>query len=288
VVLNESGRWLFAVNAASNSVSSFRVNNNGSVTLAHTAGSMGTMPVSVTVKGNLLYVLNRGSDDIQGFHVGNNGSLTAISNGSQSLSGSSVDAPQISFTPNRSFVVVTEKATNKIGTFRVRNNGGIDPGHFSSSTGNTPFGFEFSRNRYMIVSNAEAGAAGAGSSTSYLIRPNGMPLDINGAVANNQAAPCWVAVTKHGRYAFVTNTASNNISSYYVAPWGGLYLIDGNAAGSDMGPLDIAVAGNNYYVFVLNAGSKTITGYRRGFFGTLFANGSETGLPNGTTGLAGS
>jgi VCBS repeat-containing protein len=286
LVLDENNDWLYAVNAASNSVSSFKVENNGGLTLAHTVNTGGTTPVSVTVKGNLLYVLNRGSNNIQGIRIGNNGSLTHINNANKPLSGTGVDAPQISFTPDGSFIVVTEKATNKIGTFRLNNNGSINTGHFTTSTGATPFGFEFARNNFMVVSNAAGGAAGAGSSTSYTIHANGIPNAVNGAVANQQAAPCWVAVTAYGRYAFVTNTASNNISSYYVAPWGGLYLIRSDAAQSDAGPLDIVVAENNYYVYALNGGAKTITGYTRGLFGALNANGRETGLPNGSSGLA--
>ena len=60
LVLDKENEWLYAVNAAGNSVSSFKVNNNGNLTLAHTENTQGTTPVSVTVHGNLLYVLNRG------------------------------------------------------------------------------------------------------------------------------------------------------------------------------------------------------------------------------------
>lgn len=138
----------------------------------------------------------------------------------------------------------------------------------------------------MIVSNAAGGTAGAGSATSYKTGNNGIPQAVNGARQNFQAAPCWVAVTKHGSFAFVTNTASNNISSYYVAPGGGIYLVEGSAATSDMGPLDIVVAENNYYVYVVNAGGHSITSYHRKLFGGLELMGSEPGLPMGTTGLA--
>ncbi|MEO6668690.1 MAG: beta-propeller fold lactonase family protein [Ferruginibacter sp.] len=286
VVLDKNEDWLFAVNAGSNSVSSFKVNNNGSVTLAYTSPSGGMMPVSVAVHGNLMYVLNRGSDNIHGFTLHNNGAMTPIAGSSKPLSSTAVDAPQISFTPDGDWVVVTEKATNKISTFKVRIDGSIQNGIFTNSVGATPFGFAFGRGDHMIVSNAVGGGTGLGSATSYLTGNNGVPNAVNGARANNQSAPCWVAVTKHGRYAFVTNTASNNISSYYVAPWGGLYLVESNAADSDMAPLDIVVAENNFYVYVLNAGSNTITGYARTLFGGLNSLGSQGGLPAGSTGLA--
>ncbi|MEO6488378.1 MAG: beta-propeller fold lactonase family protein [Ferruginibacter sp.] len=284
--ISQDNEWLFAINAGSNSVSSFKIQNDGMLMLKSTVNTHGTTPVSVTVSGNLMYVLNRGSDNIHGFHIGGGGSLTPIPGSGKSLSSSTVDAPQISFTPGGEWVIVTEKATNIIGSFKVNNNGSVQMGDFNNSVGQTPFGFSFARNNFMIVSNASGGGAGAGSTTSYRISGNGTPDDVNGAIANSQSAPCWVATTKYGRYAFVTNTASNNISSYYVAPWGGLYLVHSVAAASDMGPLDIVVAANNYYVYVVNAGSHTITGYTRGLFGGLDFLNRELGLPAGTTGLA--
>lgn len=286
VTLDNDREWLYAVNAGSNSISSFKVNNNGSLTLASTVGSRGTMPVSVTVHGNLVYVLNRGSDNIHGFEIGSGGVLNPIPGSGKPLSGTGVDAPQISFTPNGDLIVVTEKATNKLSTFKVKNDGSVQSGVFTNSVGQTPFGFDFGRDDNMIVSNAVGGGAGAGSATSYRNGSNAVPQAVNGARANYQSAPCWVAVTKYGRFAYVTNTASNNISSYYVAPWGGLYLVESNAASTEMGPLDIIVGENNYYVYVVNSGSHSIGTYHRNFFGGLSSMGIEAGLPMGTTGLA--
>lgn len=286
LVLDKNHEWLYAVNAGSNSVSSFKVHNNGSLTLAHTENTHGTTPVSVSVHNNLLYVLNRGSDNIHGFWIGAGGILTHIDGSTKPLSSTAVDAPQISFTPNGDWIVVTEKATNIIGTFKVKNDGSVNDGIFTASVGQTPFGFDFSRGRFMIVSNAVGGAAGAGSTTSYIIQNNGKPVDINGAIPDFQAAPCWVALTKHGRFAFITNTASNTISSYYVDSWGALHLAHSVAAKSDMAPLDIVVASNNFFVYELNGKSGTIGSYHRKPFGGLELIDNQSGIPLSATGLA--
>ncbi len=284
LAVDKKHEWLYAVNAGCNSVSSFKIDEDGKLYLAHSADVAGKTPVSVTVHGNLLYVLNRATDNIQGFKIGNGGTLTPIDESVQPLSSTGVDAPQISFTPNGDWIIVTEKATNIIGTFKVKNNGAINAGTFAASVGKTPFGFDFSRN-FLIVSNAAGGAAAAGSSTSYNIY-TGNPSAVNGAVPSLQAAPCWVATTKHGRFAYVTNTASNNISSYYVAPWGALYLINGEAAKSDNGPLDIVVGANNYDVYELNGKAATIGWYQRKFFGELDLKSNTAGVPASATGLA--
>ncbi len=286
LAIDRNHEWLYAVNAGDNSVSSFKIRNDGSLKLAHTIASGGKTPVSVTVHDNLLYVLNRGSDEIHGILIGMNGKLTDIAGSSQPLSGKGVDAPQISFTPYGDYVVVTEKATNKIGTFKIKGNGGAMPGKFSNSEGKTPFGFDWSRNRYMIVSNAAGGMAGASSTTSYIINNRGLLRNLNGAVPNYQAAACWVATSKHGRFAYVTNTASNNVSSYFIAGNGGLYLAKANAAPSGTGPVDVVVASNDFYVYVLTAKSNTIDGYYRKPFGQLGVVSHTSMVPSSATGLA--
>ena len=285
LALSSNNGWLFAVNSGSNSVSSFQVNRDGSLTLMSTANTWGKNPNSLSVHGNMLYVLNHGSDNIHGFWVGSDGKLTDIAGSTMPLSGTGVDAPQISFSPDGNFLVVPEKATNIIGTFKIKNNGAEGAGTFNPSVGNTPFGFGFSRN-YIVISNAEMGTAGAGTGTSYMIYPNGGIKDINGAQPDNQSAPCWVAMTEYGRFAYMTNNGTNNISSYYVAPGGALYLAESNAGGTGTAPLDIVVAANNYYVYTLNAGSHDISGLHRMFFGKLGALGTTAGLPVSATGLA--
>ena len=286
LTLSGDHQWLFAVNAGSNSVSSFRVHDDGSLTLAHTESSEGKKPVSLSFHNDLLYVLNFDSDNIHGFRVGQEGTLTHIVGSTMPLSGTGVVPPQISFTPNGNFLMVTEKATNKISSFKVKNDGSVAPDMPTPSTGETPFGFNFGREDVMIVSNAAGGAAVAGSATSYRIGGNGIPHDVNGAVPDLQAAPCWVATTLFGRFAFVSNTGSNSVSSYYVAPGGKLFLINKAAASTDNAPADIVVAANNFNVYELNVNSGTIGEFHRTLFGGLLSIGSVSGLPTPVTGLA--
>ncbi len=285
LTLSPDHDWLFVVNAGSNSVSSFKVRNDGSLSLEHTENSDGTMPVSLSIHENLLYVLNFGSDNIHGFRIGSGGSMTHIDGSTKPLSGTAVVAPQIAFTPNGNWLIVTEKATNKVSSYKVKFDGSVASGLFTASTGQTPFGFDFGRDDALVVTNAAGGAAGAGSATSYHIGANGIPHAVNGAIPNSQGAPCWLATTKYGRFAFVSNTGSNTISSYYIAPGGYLFLVDKAAASTDNSPADIVVAKNNYNVYALTAKSGTIGEFHRKFFGGLERTGSVSGLPASTTGL---
>ena len=60
LVLSRNGCLLFAVNAGSNSVSSFRVKRDGRLVLVDVDPSGGTQPNSLAVFGDLLYVANVG------------------------------------------------------------------------------------------------------------------------------------------------------------------------------------------------------------------------------------
>ena len=59
LILSQDNSCLFAVNAGSNTISSFHVRNNG-LSRVSVADSRGVFPVSLTEFANTLYVLNAG------------------------------------------------------------------------------------------------------------------------------------------------------------------------------------------------------------------------------------
>lgn len=291
LALSDDNHWLFAVNAGSNSISSFEVHHDGSLTLAHTENSGGVNPSSLCIHHHTLYVLNNTSSNINGYMVGAGGTMTEIPNSNVALSAANADAAQIAFSPNGDYLYVTERMTNKITSYEVDANGVATLDNVFNSVGNTPFGFMHARDNYMVVSNANVSAPGVpvpngASCTSYGGINSGNLNAQNGAVPNNQSASCWVARTKYGRFVYVTNTGSNTISSYYVAPWGDLYLVHAVAA-AGAAPKDVCVAPNNIYVYALNSdpNNLSIGGYRRTPVGDLTSIGSTPNLPPFAAGL---
>jgi hypothetical protein len=132
----------------------------------------------VTVHGRDVYVLNNGAaNNITGFRLGLRG-LEPIPASTQTLSAETAGGAQVSFTPDGRQLVLTDKNTNHITTFLVRNEV-AQPAVASPSTGETPFGFSFSRRGELVVSNAAGGAAGASSVSTYAIGRDGLaqPLD---------------------------------------------------------------------------------------------------------------
>jgi len=284
------GGLLFAVNAGSNDISVLSVGENG-LTLIDKKSSGGTMPVSLTTHGRLLYVLNAGlTENITGFRINNDGTISQISGSTQPLSGASVGPAQIEFSPNGRVLVVTEKATNMIDTYVVGFNGIASGPNTQASAGNTPYGFAFDNKGHLIVSDAFGGGANAGAMSSYNVSSGGINL-ITGPVYDSQTAPCWVAITKNGRFAYTTNTGTSNISGYRIRHNGGLVLFHdgGNTAstGSGSAPIDMAVSNNSQYLYALSHGTNTISVFRiDNGHGRLFAVQTVSGLIGSSAGLA--
>ena len=284
IAIDKKHNLLFAVNAGSNSVSSFKIKSNGMSELKYTISSGGTLPVSLCVNNNLLYVVNSTTANISGYKVSGDGSLSWI-NGSQSnLSDITALPAQIAFSPAGNSLLVTEKITNKIAAFSLAANGSVSNAVYTNAVGVQPFGFDFSRDKFMIVSNASMGAANASTCTSY----DGLYLNVsavNGAVANHQSASCWVATSKYGRYAYVTNAKSNNIVAYYVSAFGAIYYLPWSAAPTGAGPIDITVSNNNLFVYNINSGDHSVTAFRRSALGTLQPIETIASIPSFAAGI---
>ena len=282
LAIDDSHHWLFAVNAGSNSVSSFSIDENGGLTLAHTVSSNGTLPVSVTVHGNFLYVVNSTSANISGFTIGGDGTLTLIAGSSQPLSAATAAPAQISFKPGGQYLVVTEKMTNKITTFPVNGSGVAGVGSSITSANATPFGFDFSGS-YAIVTEAAGGAPNASTVSSYWI--GGASSVVSGPVQADQTAACWVDVTADGKYAYVTNTGSNTISSFSINNDGTVQILGEVAATTGGAPLDITLSGNEFYLYNINGTSHSISEFKKGNNTSLKSIGEVAGLPAVAAGL---
>ncbi len=288
VVIADDGDVLLAVNAGSNTISSFKITGNG-LNLKSTVSSGGTTPVSIAQHDDLVYVLNAGgTGNISGFKLGENDKLTPLSSSTRPLSSSMAGAAQVSFVRNGKVLVITEKATNKIITYAVNESGRPGAMHSITAASPTPFGFASGRFGNIYVSEAVGGAPNASNVSSYHINYNGSISLTQGPVPTGQSAACWVVLTENGRYIYTTNTASDNVSSYNVHPVSGhINILQSIAATSAGAPIDAALTDNSKFLYILNAASHTITGYSVSAGGSLLAlSGTITGLPAGTNGLA--
>lgn len=286
VLLSEDERFLFVVNAGSNSISSFLVGENG-ITLVGTVSSKGKQPISLTQHDDLLYVVNDVSDDIAGFEIGDDGALKYVNGSKKNLSGNGTDPAQIGFTPDGLTLIVTEKATDRIDRFQVKGNGKPSNAKVTQSAGPTPFGFAFGLRGQIFVSQAADNQAGLGSASSYEVASSGQLTAITSSLGTTQTASCWVAATPDRRLLYVTNTDSDTVSLLAADFDGALTLGDADAVASVDAPTDVAVSRDARFLYVLVTGTGEIGDFTIAPGGALTPiAGSNTSLPAGATGLA--
>jgi 6-phosphogluconolactonase len=224
------GRLLFAVNAGSNSISSFKVTSSGPH-LVDTISSGGTEPISLTHNGHLLYVLNEDSGSIAGFWFDDNGNLWSIPRSSQSLAtpGNGGVSAQIGFSPDGRVLTVTERCFQGCplapfgltDTFAVGWDGRPGPVQPHASDAPIPFGFAYQNSRNLIITYVGfiATKSGAMPNPPDPIQFNGFVgsdivsrwggLTPNGTIPAGGRGTCWIAITADGKYAFITNSLSD-------------------------------------------------------------------------------
>ncbi len=288
VALSGDGQFLFAVNAASNTITSFAVDGT-SLTRVSTVASGGTLPISLTTHGNLVYVLNAGgTENITGFSVAQNGRLTMLPGSSRPLSGTGVGPAEVGFDPSGSRLVVTEKNTNRIDVFAVGSGGLASAAVVNASAGQTPFGFAFNQQGVLIVSEAFGGGVNASAVSSYTLGSNGTLAVVSASVPTTETAACWVAVTNNGKFAYAANTGSASVTGYRVDQ-ASLTILnpDGKTGNTGTTTIDVALSRNSQFLYALTAGSHGISAFSvRQNDGSLTPASGASGLPVGTVGLA--
>ena len=194
-----------------------------------------------------MYVLNaHGTPNISGFRLSSTG-LTPIAHSTVNLPGGSGSAPHdIRFSPDGTRLLVTEGNTNKIDIFRLNSRGLVAGVNSQSSAGLGPFGMKFGRAG--VLANAEATS---NSVSSYILNPNDALTVVSAAVPDGQQATCWISLTNDGKFAFVSNTASGDLSSYATSGNGMVALaqpVEATAAGG--APIDSAFSSDSAFFYV--------------------------------------
>lgn len=282
-----TGALLIAVNAGSNTISTFRV--HGDVLRNRQVVGAGDFPVSITSHGRLVYVLDGGGRGAVRGYVAAKGGLEPIA-GSERTLGLDPDATprylntpgQVGFTPDGARLVVTTKANGSdIDVFGVRPSGRLSKAAVKTvSAEPVPFGFVFDPRGRLVVTEA-----GIGDVSTYAIHANGSAAHIS-TKPNGQAAPCWVASV--GGWYYVDNAGSGDVSAYEVSSSGKASLIAANggiAATTDTGPTDLAGSSNGKFVYVEAGGTGAVDEFAVNANGTLSSLGSITGLSG--TGIEG-
>jgi YVTN family beta-propeller protein len=288
LIITPDGQRLFAADAGSDQISVIDV-HDGQLTVANVSGSAGSEPISLTYGGGFLYVLNaaNASDapaSVAGFTVDAAGGLHTIPGAIKSLSTAHPNPAQVLLDPTRRVLVVTEKRTNLIDVFQVAGDGSLSGPKLVNSIGLYPFSMAFGQGPLQSELIVDDGfgpgvPTGTGAVTTYSVT-NGLLKELQGPVFDHQIAPCWMVLTRDGRFAYTSNADSQAISGFRIQPDGtiGLLNADGVTATtpSDTFPIEESLSRDGGFLYVLDSrlllarpGAATLSGFAIGPAGQL-------------------
>jgi DNA-binding beta-propeller fold protein YncE len=225
------GRFLYAVNQGSDTVTAFRIRPNGDLDRIGTFDTGGVQPDSIGIAGDHLYVADRGdaaaghpgtiAPRITGFTIAHDGSLVAIPN-------STVSFPVGTF--------VTQTLISRDGRFLFAEVASLE----GSAQGNTLAPFQIEPDGTLQL--APGGNVAAGPNTSLILGAAAHPslnivysgitaagqvgvftydetgrTSFVGASVDQGRAPCWCVVSADGKVLYASNTATNSIGVYSLA-----------------------------------------------------------------------
>jgi 6-phosphogluconolactonase (cycloisomerase 2 family) len=114
---------------------------------------------------------------------------------------------------------------------------------------------------------------------------------VSASVADTRSEVCWAAVTKDGRFVYVTNFGDGTISSYSIAADGTIELAEAVAGATRLGEpgvRDEAISNDGRFLYALDADAQMVHGWRIDADGHLSEVGAADGLPSTVAGLAAS
>lgn len=301
VILSKDKRFLYVVNAGSDTISTFRLSSKGIPVLIQVISSEGDFPVSLTTDGKFVYVVNGGSDgSIAGYRAGENGQLEYIDNSVRALGTGQVGIPEgfsrnfapgdIAFdTLNRRLLIPLggglELGEGRLFTFTIDDNG-VPSESLTEipSAGRIPFSVDFTSNGTALVVDALGLDSGdptqARSSVSSLNFTAGAELEFVNSVTLDAQASCWIRSAHTTNLAFTTNTTSGTISSLRTSRNGVVTVLDSAAASNIDLPTDFDLTSNDKFLYVIAAREGGVRGYSvNRSTGALTSLGLFLGLP---------
>jgi 6-phosphogluconolactonase len=292
--LTADGRYLVAVDAGSNQISVLRIGPAGSLSLVPggVVSSGGGLPVSVAIHRGLVYVANASPTDsnLTGFALGHDGQLTAIPGSTVSLPNGSQPG-DVLFNGTGRKLVATLVGTSQIASFTVGWNGLLTaaPGSPFPAQGLGPFGSEFRPGApsQLFVSNAHnGGTTGTGTVSAFRDSRAGTLSSIGDSpFADQQTAPCWVAISPDGRYLFAVNTGSGSISSYSIGWNGSLSLIGSTPVSSTagVGAVDAGLSPDGRFLYLNESRTDSVGVFAVSGGDLTELASSPVALPSGAT-----
>ncbi|HET6180815.1 MAG TPA: beta-propeller fold lactonase family protein [Candidatus Sulfotelmatobacter sp.] len=285
IVIHPSKKFLYAANSggSSGTVSQFLIASDGTLTEQTPRTVVGTVPTLLAMDsaGAFLYVANSGSLDISVFSIdAGTGTLSAVAGSPFSIG---ISALNMRLSPSGNVLYVTGSAGGGLPGFiqAFSINAGvlsIVPGS-PFQTGMTPQGLTIdSAGTFLYTANA----APDNSISIFTINADGSLTELSGSpVGETFIGPIALLLDNSGKYLYVANEGSNNLSAYAVGSDGGLTVLSNSPFAAAPEPSYISSDPSGKFLFVGNQSGPVIQPFSLDSTGTLtsVATYSVSGTP---------
>lgn len=272
-------RCLLAVNAGSDTVSSFRIKSASEIKLMDTR-EVGKFPVSIAEREGLVYVLGAaGKGSIVGFDLTMYNcklrpGLSTVLQQDEAIEFPPIKTSspaQIGFTPSGKVLVTIKQngggdpdPANRIGTLNrydpdltnliqtsVRTDDDINA---------VPFSFTFDEDGNLLLLDlfGNGGTFDNGGLVSVYRDIDGFPTSVSSAAAQSTGT-CWIAYNPATSCAYGTNNGGSSISSFYLGDDAEIELVSNETALLNA-PIDMAMSRNLRYLYAMSTGHTDGTG----------------------------
>lgn len=230
---------------------------------------------------SILYVTNSGSDNVSGYSINaTSGTLTAIPGSPFS----NVSAPSaMAVSSNGFFAYVTNRRTNNVTAFRVSTEGALLLVPSTSTNPNpaavdaAPAALAISPDtKHLYVANN-----GNDTVTAFNIEIAGALTMISPTAGNtnplavNGADPASIAIPQSGKFLYVANSGSNDVTAFSIGATGLLSRTAPSGANTNpiltggTVPKGMVISPNGSFLYVANSGSHNLTVFQIGSNGLL-------------------
>jgi len=223
IVVNSAGTLLFAVNGHSDTITTFNVNSDGSLTLANISNSNGADPVSLGLDetppaGTVMTVINQDADPGQGggvpnatdFFVTAAGDLTPVSNSTINYPASSIPAQALVSPSGRFMFVVQFMGGGALTSYDVGAGGKLVLNNSLVPTKGSVFlgAAANAKQRAVYVGLPDVNMVG-----TYTYNSAGT-IAFAHLTTNPGLQVCWMTGNKAGTRLYTTETNSNSVTVY--------------------------------------------------------------------------
>ncbi len=273
VTVDPTGRFVYVANYASNNISQFKINLDGSLLpIATTTSQPMTGPFSISVDsgGKYAYVANYDGDSVSIFSINStSGVLTQIDADPASPNmnipaGSSPSS--IAIDPSGTHAYVTNFGGNTLSQYTINQMDGSLSAMADAPTNTGPRSIAIDPSgSYAYVSNWGSTSSVGTKVSKYKIDPlNGTLTAFD--VFDAGARPIYTSVDPSGKFVFVANEVSDDISLFMINPANGNLSSNSPSTIAAQGaPISIAISHGTAavfpvprYAYVANAGSLNL------------------------------